>query len=65
MEPSHVSIMTAYLTLPCGCRITDSAVLGMCMQHAHELRKKELENEAAYRAFERNMRGADQPDESL
>lgn len=43
--------MTATITLPCGCELTASSVVAMCMQHVHELRRAELKAEADYREY--------------
>lgn len=49
--------MSVSIELPCGCELNAAFVLSMCLPHAQELRRKELENEAAYREFEQKMRG--------
>jgi hypothetical protein len=50
--------MSAWLDLPCGCRVNAAFVLGMCPKHAHELQQKcDRENEA-HAKYQRLMRGA-------
>jgi hypothetical protein len=48
--------VSSWIELPCGCRINEAFVLGMCPQHAHELTQKQREAERAYALFERQMR---------
>jgi hypothetical protein len=48
----------ASITLPCGCRINEAFVLGMCLTHDVELRQKKREDEEAFEKYERLMRSA-------
>lgn len=47
--------MSVQIELPCGCRINEAFVLGMCMEHALELDAKKLEALQAYGEFEKKM----------
>ena len=40
--------MSNYIILPCGCRITETHVLGMCGAHVMELHQKNVEHEKRY-----------------
>jgi hypothetical protein len=40
--------MSNFIVLPCGCRITETHVLGMCGTHVMELHQKNVEHEKRY-----------------
>lgn len=50
--------MSVSIELPCGCELNAAFVLSMCLTHAQELRRKELQAEADYKLFEQTMRSA-------
>ena len=45
--------MSVQIELPCGCRINEAFVLGLCMEHAMELDAKKLEAQQAYFEYEK------------
>lgn len=51
--------MSVSIELPCGCRINEAFVLGMCPQHVLELAQKTRENDIAMEWFDRQMRSTE------
>lgn len=47
--------MAEYITLPCGCKITDTTVLAMCMGHHQQLHFQKATREASYNSYYRLM----------
>lgn len=52
-------VMSVSIELPCGCRINEAFVLGMCPQHVLELAQKTRENDIAMEWFDRQIRSAE------
>jgi hypothetical protein len=46
------------INFPCGCQVNETAVLGMCLEHATEIRQKQIERDREYAEYVRRMRGA-------
>lgn len=40
-----------YVVLPCGCRLTETTVLGMCRWHENKIREQKLETQRAEAEF--------------
>ena len=51
--------MSVSIELPCGCKINEAFVLGICMEHALELDARKREAHQAYREFELKMQSTD------
>lgn len=47
--------MSEFIILPCGCRITETHVLGMCGAHVMQLHAKKVERETRYNHYRRLM----------
>lgn len=41
--------MTVTITLPCGCELTASSVVAMCLRHVYELRALEAKADEDYK----------------
>jgi hypothetical protein len=52
--------MSVSIELPCGCRITCSDVLSICLEHSIEYQRKRIEDAKAHEAYEKLLRAAQQ-----
>jgi hypothetical protein len=47
--------MSSYIFLPCGCRLSEAYVLGMCPTHADEIMRKKVADEKVREEYRRAM----------
>jgi hypothetical protein len=50
-------VIRHWIDLECGCRISESAVLGMCIKHVIEIQTVHSENQKALEEFHRECSG--------
>jgi len=47
--------MNTYITLPCGCKLTPTTVVAMCLWHSQQWQSENAERERQYRHFVERM----------
>ena len=54
-EPDGGAYMNTYIMLPCGCKLTPTTVVAMCMGHAQQWHCENIQREGEYHNWVQRM----------